>query len=73
MGEDGKNPDCQIHVPPEAIHGLLMCSERIAQEENFNGGHMTLEEGVFFANGEVVFFKELDEMDRQGDFGARNF
>lgn len=32
--------------PTEAIHGLLMCSERIAQEENFNGGHMTLEEGV---------------------------
>ena len=37
--------------PPEAIHGLLMCSERIAQEENFNGGHMTLEEGVFFRMG----------------------
>ena len=49
--EDGKNPDCQIHVPPEAIHGLLMCSERIAQEENFNGGHMTLEEGAFFRMG----------------------
>ena len=26
-----------------AAQGVLICSERIAREENFNGGHMTLE------------------------------
>ena len=29
---------------PQALQGLLICSERIAQEEEFNGGHMTLED-----------------------------
>lgn len=33
-------------VEVSAIHGLLMCSESIAKEENFNGGHMTLEDCV---------------------------
>ena len=28
----------------QAVQGLLICSERIAQEEDFNGGHMTLED-----------------------------
>lgn len=33
-------------VEASAAHGLLICSERIAKEENFNGGHMTLEDCI---------------------------
>lgn len=33
-------------VECSAVQGLLICSERIAQEEEFNGGHMTLEDCV---------------------------
>ena len=53
MVESGLS-DMSDSRPPEAIHGLLMCSERIAQEENFKRWSYDPGGGSLFSNGEGV-------------------
>ena len=37
---------------------MLICSERLAQEDEFNGGHMTLEDGLeVFRRADPTWFQ----------------
>ena len=57
-----KFPTCVDEAFAEAVQGLLICSERIAQEEEFNGGHMTLEDGLeVFHRAYPTWFQRLQK------------